>query len=98
MISRILVIIVLSAGLAVLPMLALAGDGGGARTATGGLPNIMPTMNEGTGTTTSPGTTVPGSMDESRFNARLYHSAADCLNAATAAHVALSACNSLHNR
>lgn len=96
MISKILVIIVLSAGLAALPMLALAGGGGGASTATGALPNTMPATNEGT--IMPPGTTGPGAIDESRFNARLYRSAADCLNAATAAHVSLSACDSLHNR
>jgi hypothetical protein len=32
------------------------------------------------------------------FDARHYRTAADCLNAATAAHVDLSACSSLHNR
>ena len=32
------------------------------------------------------------------FNARNYRTGADCLNAAMAAHVALSACDSLKNR
>jgi hypothetical protein len=38
-----------------------------------------------------------GSMGGS-FNARNYRTGADCLNAAMAAHVALSACDSLKNR
>ena len=41
-----------------------------------------------------------GSMDMSSngFDAHRYRTAADCLNAATAAHVSLSACSSLHKR
>jgi hypothetical protein len=92
MISRILAITVLSAGLAALPGLALAGGGGGASTPSGALPNTMPTTGEGM---SSPGATGTGTMDESRFNARNYRTGADCLNAATAAHVPLSACSGL---
>ena len=39
-----------------------------------------------------------GSMGSGSFNARNYRTGADCLNAAMAAHVALSACDSLKNR
>jgi hypothetical protein len=93
MISRILVISAFTAGLAALPALASA------QTST-----TTPMTNSGTmGTHTQP-TNMDhmgsGSMDmgSSGFDARHYRTAADCLNAATVAHVSLSACSSLHNR
>ena len=93
--SRILVIAMFSASLAALPMLASAQTGYGTTTTT-------PQTTTGTGSMgsgSSMGTGQSGgSMGDGSFNARNYRTGADCLNAAMAAHVALSACDSLRNR
>lgn len=93
--SRLLTIATLAASLA-FPMLASA-QGGGASTTPGGTmgTSVPATMPSGT----MPSGTMPsGGMNEATFNARNYRTGADCLNAATAAHVALSACDSLRKR
>jgi len=87
--SRIFVIAMFSASLAALPMLASAQTGYGTTTTT-------PQITTGTGQPMNQGS--GGSMGDGSFNARNYRTGADCLNAAMAAHVALSACDSLKNR
>ena len=94
---RILVIAMFSASLAALPMLASAQTGSTTTTTpqtttgTGTMGTTQP-MNQGTGMSSG------GSMGDGSFNARNYRTGADCLNAAMAAHVSLSACDSLKNR
>ena len=110
--SRILVIAMFSASLAALPMLGSAQTGSTTTTTTpqtttgtGSMGTTRPMnqgqpayqgqpMNQGQGT----GMAYGGSMGDGSFNARNYRTGADCLNAAMAAHVALSACDSLKNR
>ena len=87
---RILVIAMFSASLAALPMLASAQTGS---TTTTPMPQTTTGTGMGTGSMGS-----GGSMNDSSFNARNYRTGADCLNAAMAAHVSLSACDSLKNR
>ena len=101
--SRILAIATLAASLAALPMLASAQTG-----TTTTAPAPMPQTTTGTGAQygTPPGSSGSmnrgsmntGAMDGGTFNARNYRTGADCLNAATAAHVALSACDHLRKR
>ncbi len=81
-------------------------------TMTGTTPGTMGTrhqMNGNMGTSSNMGSNMghmsgnmaqSNSMDmsSSGFDARHYRTAADCLNAATAAHVSLSACSSPHKR
>jgi len=86
--SRILVIAMFSANLAALPMLASAQTGYGTTTTPQTTTGTGQPMNQGSG----------GSMGDGSFNARNYRTGSDCLNAAMAAHVALSACDSLKNR
>lgn len=97
---RILVIAMFSASLAALPMLASAQTGS---TTTPPMPQTttgtgMGTGSMGSGSMGTGSMSSGGSMNDSSFNARNYRTGADCLNAATAAHVALSACDSLKNR
>jgi hypothetical protein len=113
MISRLFAITALSAGLAALPMLASAQTSTTTTTPQTTMPRTTQPMNHGMNTS-SGSMTHSGSMAQSGmhsgsmnmgatgstggFDARHYRTAADCLNAATAAHVDLSACSSLHNR
>lgn len=100
--SRILAIATLAASLAAIPMLASAqtttGPGGMPSTTMGtSTPATMPSDSMPSGAMPS-GTMPSGGMNEGAFNARNYRTGADCLNAATAAHVALSACDNLRKR
>ena len=92
---RILVIAMFSASLAALPMLASAQTGS---TTTTPMPQTTTGTGMGTGSMGSGSMGSGGSMNDSSFNARNYRTGADCLNAAMAAHVSLSACDSLKNR
>ncbi len=104
--SRILAITALSAGLAALPLMAIAQTGTpSSNMPSGSMPSGSTSSGMSTGTgmsggygSTSPtsGTMSSGSMGS--FDARHYRTGADCLNAAVAAHVDLSACNNLRNR
>ncbi|WIM09198.1 hypothetical protein [Enhydrobacter sp.] len=112
MFSRLFAITALSAGLAALPMLASAQTSTTTTpTPQTTMPRTAQPMNHGMNT--GSGTMGSGNMAQSGmhsggmnmgstgasgFDARHYRTAADCLNAATAAHVDLSACSSLHNR